>query len=214
MGVAGHGGVRDSGRDVPHGRGGGVPQRRDDGDVADLGEVLRDWRDARRGRAADRRTMDPTTRLVDAIRVGDAEAAALEAAGYAFQCRQARLTRRRPVTARAPRTFFQHRPSRRTVWARSTARGRESVSMSHHWSHSMCRAHPGRRPGTGCDRWRSPVTGRPDAALGAEEFALLPGGPVVGHRVGRHRDDQGQGGGMAAIRWARRTRDLLAPRVR
>ncbi|MEW2296686.1 FadR/GntR family transcriptional regulator [Streptomyces sp. NPDC006743] len=58
---------------------------------ADLGEVMRDWLRADVGaELTDRAHMDHT-RLVDAIRVGDAEAAAAEAASYPFQCSQARL---------------------------------------------------------------------------------------------------------------------------
>nr|BFD85614.1 FadR/GntR family transcriptional regulator [Streptomyces sp. Xyl84] len=59
---------------------------------ADLGEVMRDWLRADVGaELTDRAHMDHT-RLVDAIRVGDAEAAAAEAASYPFQCRPARLS--------------------------------------------------------------------------------------------------------------------------
>ncbi|MGY0023014.1 FadR/GntR family transcriptional regulator [Streptomyces sp. cg35] len=59
---------------------------------ADLGEVLRDWlRDDVRGGLTAENHMDHT-RLVDAIREGDTEAAATEAAGYPFLCRPSRFT--------------------------------------------------------------------------------------------------------------------------
>ncbi|MEU6402019.1 FCD domain-containing protein [Streptomyces sp. NPDC046985] len=57
---------------------------------ADLGEVLRDWlrADVSAGLTPD--THMDHTRLVDAIRAGDAEAAGAEAASYPFLCRAAR----------------------------------------------------------------------------------------------------------------------------
>ncbi|MFI7012427.1 FadR/GntR family transcriptional regulator [Streptomyces sp. NPDC050145] len=59
---------------------------------ADLGEVLRDWlREDVGERLTEENNMDHTA-LVDAIREGDAEAAATEAASYAFLCRSSRLT--------------------------------------------------------------------------------------------------------------------------
>ncbi|MFE1953581.1 MULTISPECIES: FadR/GntR family transcriptional regulator [Streptomyces] len=59
---------------------------------ADLGEVLRDWlREDVGERLTEENNMDHTA-LVDAIREGDAEAAATEAASYAFLCRSGRLT--------------------------------------------------------------------------------------------------------------------------
>ncbi|MBN0048957.1 FadR family transcriptional regulator [Streptomyces actuosus] len=57
---------------------------------ADLGEVLRDWlREDVGGELTPGTRMDHT-RLVDAIRAGDAEAAAAEAASYPFLCRPER----------------------------------------------------------------------------------------------------------------------------
>ncbi|SPF00575.1 FadR/GntR family transcriptional regulator [Streptomyces sp. MA5143a] len=54
---------------------------------ADLGEVLRDWlRDDVGAELTPEAYMDHA-RLVDAIRAGDAESAATEAAGYPFHCR-------------------------------------------------------------------------------------------------------------------------------
>ncbi|MEB8338932.1 FadR/GntR family transcriptional regulator [Streptomyces endophyticus] len=59
---------------------------------ADLGEVMRDWlREDVGERLTAENHMDHAT-LVDAIRVGDAEAAAKEAARYPFDCRPGRLT--------------------------------------------------------------------------------------------------------------------------
>ncbi|MFD8573581.1 FadR/GntR family transcriptional regulator [Streptomyces sp. NPDC057694] len=59
---------------------------------ADLGEVLRDWlREDVGERLTAENHMDHAG-LVDAIRDGDAEAAATEAAGYPFLCRPGRLT--------------------------------------------------------------------------------------------------------------------------
>jgi DNA-binding FadR family transcriptional regulator len=58
---------------------------------ADLGEVLRDWLRADVGEGLTPDTYMDHTRLVDAIRTGDAEAAAAEAASYPFLCRAARL---------------------------------------------------------------------------------------------------------------------------
>ena len=68
---------------------------------ADLGEVMRDFlrERHRRGAARPRRTW--TTRgWSTAIRAGDAEAAAAEAAGYPFMCRRVRgLPAVRPLAA-------------------------------------------------------------------------------------------------------------------
>ncbi|MEV5611436.1 FadR/GntR family transcriptional regulator [Streptomyces sp. NPDC052225] len=59
---------------------------------ADLGKVMRDWlREDVGGKLSAENHMDHT-RLVDAIRDGDEEAAATEAAGYPFLCRPGRLT--------------------------------------------------------------------------------------------------------------------------
>ncbi|MZD08147.1 FCD domain-containing protein [Streptomyces sp. SID5785] len=59
---------------------------------ADLGEVLRDWLRGDVGeRLTDENHMDHTA-LVDAIRDGDAETAATEAAGYPFLCRPSRFS--------------------------------------------------------------------------------------------------------------------------
>ncbi|MFF3496890.1 FadR/GntR family transcriptional regulator [Streptomyces sp. NPDC002795] len=59
---------------------------------ADLGEVMRDWlREDVGERLTAENHMDHAT-LVDAIRAGDAEAAAKEAARYPFDCRPGRLT--------------------------------------------------------------------------------------------------------------------------
>lgn len=54
---------------------------------ADLGEVLRDWLRDDVGEDLARETPMDHTRLVDAIRTGDTEAAGAEAAGYPFLCR-------------------------------------------------------------------------------------------------------------------------------
>jgi hypothetical protein len=54
---------------------------------ADLGEVLRDWLREDVGKELTPETYMDHARLVDAIRTGDAEAAAAEAASYPFQCR-------------------------------------------------------------------------------------------------------------------------------
>ena len=53
---------------------------------ADLGAVLRDWLRADVGAELTPRAHMDHTRLVDAIRAGDAEAAAVEAASYPFLC--------------------------------------------------------------------------------------------------------------------------------
>ncbi|MFF9813046.1 FadR/GntR family transcriptional regulator [Streptomyces sp. NPDC014006] len=59
---------------------------------ADLGEVLRDWlREDVGGRLTPETHMDHR-RLLDALRAGDAEAAAEEAASYPFLCRPGRFT--------------------------------------------------------------------------------------------------------------------------
>jgi DNA-binding GntR family transcriptional regulator len=57
---------------------------------ADLGEVMRDWLRWDVGGGLTPETHMDHTRLVDAIRAGDAEAAAAEAAGYPFLCRPER----------------------------------------------------------------------------------------------------------------------------
>jgi hypothetical protein len=57
---------------------------------ADLGEVLRDWLREDVGKELTPETYMDHTRLVDAIRTGDAAAAAAEAAGYPFLCRPGR----------------------------------------------------------------------------------------------------------------------------
>ena len=54
---------------------------------ADLGEVLRDWLRDDIGAELTPRTYVDHAPLVDAIRAGDAAAAAREAAGYPFACR-------------------------------------------------------------------------------------------------------------------------------
>ena len=59
---------------------------------ADLGEVLRDWLREDVGDDLTAANHMDHTRLVDAIREGDAEAAATEAAGYPFLCRPGRFT--------------------------------------------------------------------------------------------------------------------------
>ncbi|MFK4103113.1 FadR/GntR family transcriptional regulator [Streptomyces sp. NPDC019531] len=59
---------------------------------ADLGEVLRDWLREDVGEELTPETYMEHTRLVDAIRAGDAVAAAEEAAGYPFLCRPGRLS--------------------------------------------------------------------------------------------------------------------------
>ncbi|MFJ6567365.1 FadR/GntR family transcriptional regulator [Streptomyces sp. NPDC091292] len=58
---------------------------------ADLGEVLRDWLRKDVGQELTPENHMDHARLVDAIRVGDAEAAAAEAGGYAFRCLPGRL---------------------------------------------------------------------------------------------------------------------------
>lgn len=57
---------------------------------ADLGEVLRDWLRWDVGEELIPETYMEHTRLVEAIRAGDAEAAATEAASYPFTCRPGR----------------------------------------------------------------------------------------------------------------------------
>lgn len=59
---------------------------------ADLGEVLRDWLRGDVGEELTPETCMDHTRLVDAIRVGDAEAAAAEAARYPSRCRPGRVS--------------------------------------------------------------------------------------------------------------------------
>ncbi|MFL5993129.1 MAG: FadR/GntR family transcriptional regulator [Streptomyces sp.] len=59
---------------------------------ADLGEVLRDWLREDVGEELTPETYMDHARLVDAIRAGDAAAAAEEAAGYPFLCRPGRLS--------------------------------------------------------------------------------------------------------------------------
>ncbi|EPJ37729.1 hypothetical protein STAFG_5250 [Streptomyces afghaniensis 772] len=54
---------------------------------ADLGEVLRDWLREDVGEELTPETYMEHARLLDAIRTGDAEQAAAEAARYPFQCR-------------------------------------------------------------------------------------------------------------------------------
>jgi DNA-binding FadR family transcriptional regulator len=60
---------------------------------ADLGEVLRDWLRADVGDVMTPETHMDHARLVDAIRAGDTEAAAAEAASYPFLCRPGRFSR-------------------------------------------------------------------------------------------------------------------------
>uniref|UniRef100_UPI00403FD290 FadR/GntR family transcriptional regulator n=1 Tax=Streptomyces sp. TG1A-60 TaxID=3129111 RepID=UPI00403FD290 len=60
---------------------------------ADLGEVLRDWLRGDVGEELTPEAYLDHTRLVDAIRAGDAETAAAEAAGYPFHCRPGRVSR-------------------------------------------------------------------------------------------------------------------------
>ncbi|MFD4633006.1 FadR/GntR family transcriptional regulator [Streptomyces sp. NPDC058284] len=60
---------------------------------ADLGEVLRDWLREDIGTELTPETHMDHARLVDAIRAGDAQAAAVEAAGYPFMCRPERSGR-------------------------------------------------------------------------------------------------------------------------
>ncbi|MGP4001915.1 FadR/GntR family transcriptional regulator [Streptomyces sp. 8N706] len=57
---------------------------------ADLGDVLRDWLRSDVGQVLRPEDHLDHTRLVDAIRDGDAETAASEAAGYPFTCRPER----------------------------------------------------------------------------------------------------------------------------
>jgi DNA-binding FadR family transcriptional regulator len=59
---------------------------------ADLGEVLRDWLRDDVGAALTPQTHMDHTRLVDAIRGGDPETAAAEAASYPFLCRPGRIS--------------------------------------------------------------------------------------------------------------------------
>ncbi|KYK11551.1 MULTISPECIES: FadR/GntR family transcriptional regulator [Streptomyces] len=59
---------------------------------ADLGEVMRDWLRVDVGGELTPETRMDHTRLVEAIREGDAETAHAEAAGYPFQCRAGRLS--------------------------------------------------------------------------------------------------------------------------
>ena len=59
---------------------------------ADLGEVLRDWLRGDVGKELTPETYMDHARLVDAIRAGDAETAAAEAAGYPFHCRPGRVS--------------------------------------------------------------------------------------------------------------------------
>ncbi|WP_306334482.1 FadR/GntR family transcriptional regulator [Streptomyces sp. KL118A] len=59
---------------------------------ADLGEVLRDWLREDIGEELTPEAHMDHTRLVDAIRAGDADAAATEAASYPFMCCPERLT--------------------------------------------------------------------------------------------------------------------------
>ncbi|MFD5299201.1 FadR/GntR family transcriptional regulator [Streptomyces mutabilis] len=59
---------------------------------ADLGEVMRDWLRVDVGSELTPETRMDHTRLVDAIRAGDAETAHAEAAGYPFQCRTGRIS--------------------------------------------------------------------------------------------------------------------------
>ncbi|MEU1515265.1 FadR/GntR family transcriptional regulator [Streptomyces sp. NPDC005811] len=59
---------------------------------ADLGEVLRDWLRGDVGDELTPETYMDHTRLVDAIRAGDAETAAAQAAGYPLSCRPGRTT--------------------------------------------------------------------------------------------------------------------------
>ena len=54
---------------------------------ADLGEVLRDWLRVDVGEELTPESYMDHALLVDAIRAGDADAAAAEAASYPFQCR-------------------------------------------------------------------------------------------------------------------------------
>ncbi|GDY66711.1 GntR family transcriptional regulator [Streptomyces avermitilis] len=115
---------------------------------ADLGEVLRDWLREDVGEELTPETYMDHARLVDAIRTGDAEAAATEAAGYPFLCRPGRR-KSAPRTADESRHFSwlthterissQHRPLSRTVIAGPVSTGALSVSRSHQRSHSMCR---------------------------------------------------------------------------
>jgi DNA-binding FadR family transcriptional regulator len=58
---------------------------------ADLGEVLRDWLRSDVGATLTPDNHMDHARLVDAIRAGDAEVAAVEAAAYASMCRRGRL---------------------------------------------------------------------------------------------------------------------------
>ena len=59
---------------------------------ADLGEVLRDWLRADVGAELTPQSYMDHTRLVEAIRAGDADAAAKEAASYPFLCRPDRFS--------------------------------------------------------------------------------------------------------------------------
>ncbi|MGW2826925.1 FadR/GntR family transcriptional regulator [Streptomyces sp. NPDC001443] len=59
---------------------------------ADLGEVLRDWLRDDVGEELTPEAYMEHTRLVDAIRSGDADTAAAEAAGYPLLCRPGRFT--------------------------------------------------------------------------------------------------------------------------
>ncbi|MFD0007829.1 FadR/GntR family transcriptional regulator [Streptomyces sp. NPDC127178] len=59
---------------------------------ADLGEVLRDWLRDDVGAELTPESYLDHARLVDAIRAGDAPAAASEAAGYPFHCRPGRFS--------------------------------------------------------------------------------------------------------------------------
>lgn len=115
---------------------------------ADLGEVVRDWLREDVGEELTPETYMDHTRLVDAIRAGDAQTAAAEAAGYPSCAARAdpptsppreRARRQRWWLTHAERTSFQQRPASRTVCAGPASTETPSESMSHHGSHSMCR---------------------------------------------------------------------------
>ncbi|MGW6455805.1 FadR/GntR family transcriptional regulator, partial [Streptomyces sp. NPDC055078] len=69
---------------------------------ADLGDVLREWlRDDVGVELRPEHHMDHA-RLVEAIRAGDGDAAAREAASYPYICPRRRLPEERPLASRSP----------------------------------------------------------------------------------------------------------------
>lgn len=137
---------------------------------ADLGEVLRDWLREDVGEKLTPETYMDHARLVDAIRSGDAEAAATEARAIR-SCAVRDGSARRTRTAlpadpgrhfwwltQAERISSQHRPVSRTVMAGSASTGAPSLSMSHQRSHSTCRL---TRSVSGYGLWQYATTWEP-----------------------------------------------------